>query len=128
MVKCGVAALLMLTTIACHRGEKTTAADVDKVVRDTLQEVRSKYLVVIQVRLERPEPPTPEETAVRNAIETRIESEHIGRIVRSEAVPGHYDITVEVDSTAEAVPRIREVLRDVDVLRHASVRVAESAK
>jgi hypothetical protein len=128
MVKCALAALLLLSVVGCHRAEKTTAADVDKVVRDTLQEVRSKYLVVIQVRLEGPELPTPEELQVRDAIETRIESEHMGRIVRSEAVPGHYDITVEVDSTAESVPRIREVLRDANVLRHASVRVAESPK
>lgn len=122
-----VALLLVIACLGCRR-EKTTAEDVDKVVRETLQEVRSKYLVLIQVRLEKQEPPTPGELQVRDQIETRIESEHIGRVVKSEAVPGHYDISVEVDSTAESVPRIRSVLRDANVLEQATVRVSESAK
>lgn len=112
--------------MACRR-EKTTAEDVDKVVRETLNEVRAKYLVIVQVRLDQQELPTPEELAVREGIEQRIESEHIGRVIKSTAVPGHYDITVEVDSTAESVPRIRSVLRDADVLKRSSVRVQESA-
>lgn len=118
--------LTLLLLVACRR-EKTTAEDVDKVVRETLNEVRAKYLVLVQVRLDQQELPTPEELAVREGIEQRIESEHIGRVIKSTAVPGHYDITVEVDSTAESVPRIRSVLRDADVLKRSSVRVQESA-
>jgi len=116
--------LAMLLLLSCRR-EGTTAADAEKVVRETLDEVRAKRVVHVQVRLDGGAMPTPDELKVRNAIEQRIEDEHVGRVVSSEASPGHYDIAVEVDSTVEAVPRIRSILTDAQVIERTTVRVSE---
>lgn len=81
----------------------------------------------IQVRLDHTDMPTAEELAVRKQIEDRILDERVGRIKESAAGAGHYDLTVEVDSTNDAVPKIRAILRDAGVMDRATVRVVAGA-
>jgi hypothetical protein len=116
-----LAALLVL--IACGKSEVTTD-DAAKVVRETLTEIREKSVVKIQVRLEKTEMPSPEDLQLRKQIEEAIEKEGIGRIKLADAGVGHFDIQVEVDSTAEAMPRIRDLLESFAVLERSTVSIA----
>ena len=115
-----LAALVLLT--ACGRDE-VTADDAAKVVRETLTEIREKSVVKIQVRLEKTEMPSADDLQLRKQIEEAIELEEIGTVKLSESGVGHFDIRVEVDSTAEALPRIRDLLESLGVLERSTVSV-----
>lgn len=114
--------LLVLLT-ACGKSE-VTAEDAEKAVRETLSAVQEKDTVKIQVRLEKTEMPTAEELELRRKIEEAVEKEGIGRVTVADAGAGHLDISVEVDSTADAVPRIRDLLETFGVLERSTVSVA----
>lgn len=114
--------LLVLLT-ACGKSE-VTAEDAEKAVRETLSAVQEKDTVKIQVRLEKTEMPTAEELELRRKIEEAIEKEGIGRVTVADAGVGHIDINVEVDSTADGVPRIRDLLETFGVLERSTVSVA----
>lgn len=122
-MKCIALALSLLLLAACGKSD-VTAEDAEKVVRETLSEVQQKEVVKIQVRLEKTEMPTAEELELRRQIEEAIEKEAIGRVVVADAGVGHIDVSVEVDSTMEAVPRIRDLLETFGVLERSTVSVA----
>lgn len=115
--------VLLMLLAACGKSE-VTAEDAEKVVRETLSAVQEKDTVKIQVRLEKTELPTAEELELRRRIEEAIEKEGIGRVTVADAGVGHIDISVEVDSTADAVPRIRDLLETFGVLERSTVSVA----
>jgi hypothetical protein len=114
-------ALLFLGTVACGKGE--SASEMKEVAKETLAAVRATEVVRVQVRLEKPEPPTPAQLDVRKQIEERIQQENVGTIVQTSTDVGHYDFTVEVASTNDALPRVRAILRDAGVLEQSTVRV-----
>ena len=114
--------LFALLLAACGKSD-VTAEDAEKVVRETLSEAKDKDVVKIQVRLEKTEMPTAEELELRRKIEEAIEKEGIGRVVLADAGVGHIDVSVEVGSTADAVPRIRDLLESFGVLERATVSV-----
>jgi hypothetical protein len=115
--------LLLVLLAACGKSD-VTAEDAEKVVRETLSEARAKDVVKIQVRLEKTEMPSAEELELRRRIEEAIEKEGIGRVTVADAGVGHVDVSVEVDSTADAVPRIRDLLETFGVLERSTVSVA----
>jgi hypothetical protein len=117
--------LLCLVLIACGKGE-ITAKDAEKVVKETLGEAREKAVVRIQIRLDKAEMPSAEELELRRKIEEAIEREEIGRIVVADAGVGHIDIHVEVSSTAEGVPRLRDLLETFGVLERSAVSIASN--
>jgi hypothetical protein len=94
-----------------------------EIVREAVGEMREKDTVKIQVRLEKTEMPSEEELQLRRRIEEAIEKEGIGRIKVADAGVGHIDISVEVDSTADAMPRIRDLLETFGVLERSTVSV-----
>ena len=114
-------ALLILP--ACGKSE-VTAEDAAKVVRETIAGAREKAIVKIQVRLEKTELPSAEELELRKRIEEAIEREEIGRVIVADAGVGHIDLSVEVDSTFDAVPRIRDLLETFEVLDRSTVSVS----
>lgn len=114
-------ALLVVAFVACGKGE--SSAEISAVAKETLSAVRTPEVVKVQVRLEKSEPPSPSELDVRRQIEEKLEQEHVGTIVSTTTDVGHYDMTLEVDSTNDAVPRVREILRELNVLERATVRV-----
>ncbi|HET8774536.1 MAG TPA: hypothetical protein VFP80_12110 [Thermoanaerobaculia bacterium] len=115
--------VLLVLLAACGKSE-VTAEDAEKAVRETLSAVQEKDTVKIQVRLEKTEMPAAEELELRRKIEEAIEKEGIGRVTVADAGVGHIDISVEVDSTADAVPRIRDLLETFGVLERSTVSVA----
>ena len=86
-------------------------------VKDVSTEMREKSRVQVIVRTEE------EDLTLRKALEDRIEQQGIGRIVSSGAGGGQIDVTVEVDNTAEAIPKIRKILLELGVLPKASYKV-----
>ena len=94
-------------------------------VRDITTELRPKMRVEVSVKASA-EDPTPEDILSRKKLEDRIEQENIGRLVSSGGGAGYYDVTVEVENTAEAIPRIQEVLRSMDLDRDAKLKVMEA--
>ena len=86
-------------------------------VKDVSTEMRQKARVQVIVRSET------EDLTLRKALEDRIEQEGIGRVVSSGAGSGQIDVTVEVENTAEAIPKIRKILLELGVLAEANYKV-----
>ncbi len=86
-----------------------------KAIKDTVSETRTKAQVVVQIQSE--------DLVVRQSIEKQIEEQHIGTIKSEDAGTGHVDFTVEVDSTNDSIPRIKDVLRAAGV--RSTVRVSQ---
>ena len=103
-------ALLTLALIACEQRSEITSA-----IKQTVAETRTKPQVIVVLQLDDDE--------VRKTIERRIEEQHIGTIKSEAAGVGHLDFIVEVDSTVDAIPRIREVVRKAGVLQKTTIRI-----
>ena len=93
-------------------------------IKETVEAARPQEHVVVQVRLDRSEMPSDDDLRVRREIEEQIEVDRIGRVVKTGAGVGYYDVEVEVDSTVDAVPRIEALLRARDLRERSTVRVA----
>jgi hypothetical protein len=117
--------IALLILAACGKSE---TAEVAKVLKETVDAAREKQRVVLHVRLVKTEMPSAEELEERRRLEELIEVDRIGQVVESNAGVGYYAITVEVDSTAQAVPRIEAMLREAKLSERASVRVLGSAR
>jgi hypothetical protein len=108
--------LLLLVLTAC-------GGNAEQVVKETVDAVRPKKTVVIQVRLDRSELPSEEDLQVRRELEEEIEVSRIGRVVTTGAGVGYFDIRVEVGSTIEAVPKIEKLLGERALRERSVVRV-----
>ncbi|HYS54610.1 MAG TPA: hypothetical protein VER58_12705 [Thermoanaerobaculia bacterium] len=102
--------------IGC-RGESTDF------IKHTLAETRQKTRVNVQVRLEKSELPSPQELDQQRKMESDIEQQAIGSVVRSESGVGYYDFTVEVDDSITAIPRLRALLANAGVLQHSTIKI-----
>lgn len=120
-------ALLLLLLLAACGETGVTAEDAEKVVKETLSEVREKETVRIQVRLEKTEMPSEPDLELRRKIEEAIDKEGIGNLKVADAGVGYIEINVEVDSTAESVPRIRDLLETFGLLERSTVRIVQQA-
>lgn len=109
-----------LLLAACRGDERDAAA---AVVKETFEAVRRNELVVIKVRLDEREMPSANDLKVRDTIEERLVQERIGTITARDAGVGFYSLAVEVESTADAVPRVRAILRELGVLEQTSVEI-----
>ena len=69
------------------------------------------------------EQPTPDDLALQKTIEDRIEQAHIGRLVSSGSNAGFFNVTVEVDNSADAITKLRSVLQTAGVLNRSSFKV-----
>jgi hypothetical protein len=111
-------AIFLLLLLGCSKGEK---AGVD-LIHEVASEVRTKPWVEVSVRLPQDQPAVAD-IELQRAIEDRIERDHVGRLVSSGFRPGFLYVTVEVEQTAEAIERLRAVLRSAGVLPRSSFRV-----
>jgi len=67
--------------------------------------------------------PAPEELDQQRKMESQIEQQHIGSVVKSESGVGYYDFTVEVDDTTTAIPRIRTLLANAGLLNRSTIKI-----
>ncbi|HUR79899.1 MAG TPA: hypothetical protein VM733_03985 [Thermoanaerobaculia bacterium] len=112
--------VVALLLAACAGGERgaTTASDAAAVVKETVNAVRAKEQVVVRIRVE--------DARLRDAVEDRLVLERIGTIVERGGGTGYVLLVLEVDSTAEAVPRVRAVLREMELLEKSSVEIRQA--
>lgn len=116
-----VLALLLLCAGSCQRKEGESTGPLD-VIRQTLEAARPRTRVQIDIRCEK-EDPSPSELQLQQAIEKRIEREHIGRVVDDGAGPSYVRINVEVNETATSIGKLRAILQAAGVLSRASVKI-----
>jgi hypothetical protein len=114
------APLVLLVAIILLFGCSGETADV---VKRTIAETRQKTRVSVQVRLEKSDLPAPEELDQQRKMESQIEQQHIGSVVKSESGVGYYDFTVEVDDTTTAIPRIRTLLANAGLLNRSTIKI-----
>jgi len=114
------APLVLLIAITLLFGCRGETADV---VKRTIAETRQKTRVEVQIRLEKSELPAPEELDQQRKMESQIEQQHIGSVVKSESGVGYYDFTVEVDDTTTAIPRLRTLLANAGLLARATIKI-----
>jgi hypothetical protein len=112
-------AIILLLLIACAKSERPAAVDL---IHEVANEVRTKPRIAIDVRLPQ-EQPTPSDLDLQRSLEDRIEREHIGRLVTSGSHAGSLFIVVEVEKTADAMEKLRTLLRSAGVLKQSSFRV-----
>ncbi len=110
--------LLILTLFAC---KNETSSTVD-LVKTIATESRTRPHIEVSVKLNSEEP-TPDDLALQKTIEDRIEQAHIGRLVSSGSNAGFFNVTVEVDNSADAITKLRSVLQTAGVLNRSSFKV-----
>ena len=113
--------VLLALLAACSPTPETRDA-----IKQAVSETQTKPRIVIQIRLIAPGMPTEKDLELRSEIEKQIEQQNMGAVVAQEAGDGHMDITVEVDNTNEAIPRIKDLLREAGVAERSTVRVVET--
>jgi hypothetical protein len=109
-----VTLVVALLLAACKGGERDATA---AAVKETYDAVRPKQLVVVKVR--------DEDVALRNAIEDQLVAQRVGTVVERAAGAGFVSLSLEVESTADAVPRVRAILRELDLLEKTSVEIRQ---
>src|SRR5687767_8060513 len=120
-----VAAFFIVYLIACG-GNEAGVQPAAEIIREVTTGIRSNARVHVSVRASAEEP-TPEDIELRKRLEDRIEQENIGRLISSSGGAGYVDLVVEVENTADAIPRIQEILRSMDAARDASFKVIPGA-
>jgi hypothetical protein len=119
-----LALLLPLCAGACQRQERESKGPLD-VIHDTLEAARPLTRVQIDITCEKQDP-SPSELQLQQAIEKRIEQEHIGRVVDDGAGPSYVRINVEVTETATSIAKLRAILQTAGVLNRASVKIVKT--
>ena len=120
-----VRAFIAVTLIGCGQNE-AGVQPATEVIREVTTGMRSNARVQVSVKASAEEP-MPADIEMRKRLEDRIEAENIGRLISSSGGAGYVDIVIEVESTADAIPRIQEILREMDVARDASFKVIPGA-
>lgn len=110
---------LLLITACAKSEEKSPAIDL---IGQVASEVREKPHVQLLIRIAG-ETPTDTESALLRSIEDAIETDRIGRLTASGTQPGYIFVTVEVDSSADAISKLRGIAQAKEVLKDASFRV-----
>jgi hypothetical protein len=110
--------LSILLAIGCSKQE---GAGLD-LVKQVANEVKDKPRVEVKVRMTGDQPAAADEALLRT-LETKVEEQHVGRLVSSGFEPGSMTLTVEVENTADAIDAIRKVLAGAGVLDRSTFRV-----
>lgn len=103
-------------------GNEPGVQSATEVAREVTTGMRAKARVQVSIKASAEEP-TPEDLELRRRIEDRIEQENAGRLVSSGGGAGFFDITVEVENTADGIDRIQDILRALEVRRETNFKV-----
>jgi len=121
---CVLALLLLLCAGSCQRKERESTGPLE-VIHETLEAARPRTRVQIDITCEKQDP-SPSELQLQQAIEKRIEQEHVGRVVDDGAGPSYVRINVEVNETATSIGKLRAILQAAGVLKRASVKIVKT--
>ena len=95
-----------------------------EVIHQTIDEARTRTKIQIDIRTQKQDP-SPTELQLQQAIEKRVESEHVAHVVNDGSGPGYVRINVEVDDKATAIEKLRAVVRDAGVADRATIKVLQ---
>ena len=117
----------MLAVASCG-GEhsSSTASDAAALMKETIAAARPKQRVRIRVRIDRSELPNAEELQLRNALEEQIDAQRLGTIVDRGAGVGWFDVELDVDSSGDAVPKVRTILQSMELAEKSSVEIRQA--
>jgi hypothetical protein len=93
-------------------------------IHQTIDEARTRQKVQIDIRTEKQDP-SPADLQLQQAIEKRIEQEHVAHVVNDASGPGYVRINVEVDDKATAIEKLRAIVRDAGVLDRSTVKLLQ---
>jgi len=110
--------VLIFLLVACSKSERP-AIDL---IHEVAANVKTKPRVEVSIKLPQ-DAALPADLQQQKAIEEHIERENVGRLVNSGTRPASMYITVEVEQTADAIEKLRNVMRSEGVLDRASFRV-----
>jgi len=111
-----VAGLIAMLVISC-KGKPLDA------IHQTIDEARARTKVQIDIVTEKPDP-SPAELQLQQAIEKRIEKDHVATVVNDGSGPGYVRINVEIDDKT-AIEKLRGIVRDAGVSDRATVKVLQ---
>jgi hypothetical protein len=117
--------LLVTLLIATSCGTKEDSNSAADLIDQVATEVREKPRVQMLIRIAG-ETPTAEELQLQRSIEDAIESERIGQLTASGTQPGYIFVTVEADSSADAIEKLRAIALAKEVIGDTSFRVLTS--
>jgi len=118
-----LALLLLLCAGSCQRKERGSPGPID-VIHQTLEAARPRTRVQIDIRCEK-EDPSPSELQLQQAIEKRIEQEHVGPVVDDGSGPSYVRIRVDVVETATSIAKLRAILQAAGVMNRSSVKIVK---
>jgi hypothetical protein len=110
-----VIAVVVLLLVACQGGEReaTTA-----VLKETVDAIRPKQQIVLKLRIE--------DTALRDALEDQLVTQRVATVAGRGEGPGHLWLALDVGSTAEAVPRVQAILRELELFEKTSLEIRQA--
>jgi hypothetical protein len=111
--------LLLLSVLLFAGCRKASTIDL---IHEVATEARKKPYVQVMIRATAEEA-TPQDLELLRSIEDRIERANVGRLVSSGSAAGYLNLTIEVDKTAEAIEKLRGVLKAAGVLDRSSFKV-----
>jgi len=111
-------AFAILVTLGCSKQE---GAGLD-LVKQVAAEVKEKPRVEVRVKMPGDQPAADDQALLRT-LETKVEEQHVGRLVSSGFEPGFMTLTMEVENTADAIESIRKTLAAAGVLDRSTFRV-----
>jgi hypothetical protein len=91
-------------------------------MKEVASDVRDRPRVVVLVRLAAEEP-GPDDRRLLKSLEDAVEQQHVGQLVVSGSAAGVMNLTVEVENTAEAITKLRAILRSAGALPRSSFKV-----
>ena len=103
---------------ACAQGENS---GVD-LLKQAVAEAKSKARVQMRVKLNADDPSAVEQSMLRS-LENATENQNVGRLVSSGFEPGYMTLTVEVENTADAIEKLRDIARASGLTRDVTFRV-----
>jgi hypothetical protein len=110
-----VAATLALS---CGKTEESAVG----LVKEVAAEVKARPRVEMRIERTGDEPSAVDQAQLRS-LETAIEQKNAGRLVSSGFEPGAMTVTVEVESTADAIEQLQDIARGSGLAGKATYRV-----
>jgi hypothetical protein len=108
--------LSVLFLVGCKK-----ASTID-LIHDVAAEARTKPRIQVMIRASAEEA-TPQDLEQLRSIEDRIERANVGRLINSGSAAGYLTLTIEVEKTADAMEKLRGVLKSAGVLDRSSFKV-----
>ena len=108
---------IVAAAVSCRKSETVLDA-----VHQTLEQVRPKTRVEVDIVTEKPQP-SAAELQLQQAIEKRVEQERIATLINDGSGPGYVRINLQIGDAPDSIARLRALLHEFGVLERSSVKI-----